>query len=254
MFFLTDIMQKISLFKENAVNELFEKVSENLESYRSGGFDHLKDANFFLDYSIDFDEEIAKSLSCSDDDHNEVCCCMALHSSLGGVTPYLARDERLWARLSHIEFLNYARSRWPIPADDGKAIDHIKTHFFARGSRGIERDNAISRLWWMAQICSKVKNLTLEQSLTAFLHQSDVRANIIERPSTSQNPTVISAVVNKLHQSYNGDKRLHERETFRQLMKKMNLEGGMRLIEVLDEDTIISFVDEIAEKITSVNE
>jgi hypothetical protein len=37
-------------------------------------------------------------------------------------------------------------------------------------------------------------------------------------------------------------------------MKKMNLEGGMRLIEVLDEDTIISFVDEIAEKITSANE
>jgi hypothetical protein len=249
MFFPANIMKKISLFKEKAVNELFEKVSENLESYRSGGFDHLLDANLFLDYSIDLSEEIAKSVSCSEDDHNEVGCCMALHTSLIGVTPYLARDERLWARLSHIEFLNYARSRWPIPNDDHKAVDHIKTHFFARGSRGVERDNAISRLWWMAQICSKVKNLTLEQSLTAFLHQSDVRANIIERPSTSQNPTVISAVVNKLHQSYIGDKRLHERETFRQLMKKMNLEGGMRLFEALDEDTVISFIDEIAEKL-----
>jgi hypothetical protein len=240
-------MQKISLFKEQAVNELFEKVSENLDSYRSGDFDNLKDSNLFLEYSIDLDEEIAKSVDCSDDDLNEVVCCMALHSSLSGVTPYLARDERLWVRLSHMEFLKYARSRWPIPADDSKAVDHVKAHFFARGSRGIERDNAISRLWWIAQICSKVKNLSLEQTLTTILHQSDVRATIIERPTTSQNPTVFSAVVNKLHQSYIGDKRLFERDTFRQLMKNMNLEGGMRLFEALDEDTVISFIDEITD-------
>ena len=42
----------------------------------------------------------------------------------------------------------------------------------------------------MATICSKVNGLPLEQSLTAFLHQSDVRANIVERPTTSQNATL----------------------------------------------------------------
>lgn len=243
-------MLDISLFKESSVKTLFDSVEHNLDLYRSGSFEHLlDDTSLFLASSCKMDEEEALLVDCTADDHNEVNCCLSIVKCLNSVSSYLARDERLWTRLAHIEFLNYSRTRWEIPSDNAKAVDHIKKHFFAKGVRGIERDNAISRLWWMATICSKVNGLPLEKALEAFLHQSDVRANIIERPSTSQNPTVLSAVVNKLSSSLVGNQALYEREKFREVMKRLNLEGGTRLLEALDSEEIQLVVDKIATEV-----
>jgi Family of unknown function (DUF6339) len=243
-------MSIVSLLKESSVRELYEKVPENLEIYRSGVFDYLlSNATLFLGATCELDSAIATSVICTPSDYNEVGCCLALYNSLSGITPSLARDQRLWTRLCHIEFLEYSRIRWEIPTDDDTAISHIRRHFFARGTRGIERDNSLSRLWWMAKICSKAENLGLEDALKAFLYQSDVRANIVERPTTSQNTAVLSAVINKLHESYVSDKALLEREPFRNLMKQLNLEGGTRLIEVLEVNEIDALVDKISKTV-----
>jgi hypothetical protein len=86
--------------------------------------------------------------------------------------------------------------------------------------------------------------LTLADALTSLLYQYDVRANIIERPTTSQSTPILSAILNKLNESYKGDKALFERENFRAFMKKLNLQGGVMLLEALDEDEIGHIVDE----------
>jgi Family of unknown function (DUF6339) len=241
-------MHSIALFKEATVKGLFQAVPDNLNVYRNGTFEYLlSDPSAFINSSCQFDNEQAKNITCTEDDSNEVACCLGLSKALVGVTAYLARDERLWTRLSHIELIQYGRVRWPIPSDDEKAIAHIRKHFFGAGARGIERDNLVSRLWWMTEICSKVVNLSLEDALTAFLYQSDVRANIVERPTTSQNPIILSAVVNKLHDSYLKDKSLYERTKFRSVMKKLNIEGGTRLLEALDAEDIKRVVDKVSE-------
>ena len=88
--------------------------------------------------------------------------------------------------------------------------------------------------------------MTLERSLTAFLFQSDVRANIVERPTTSQNVSLLSAVVQKLDQSYQGNKELYNREKFRSVMKDLNLQGGIKLLEVLEDAEIKRIVNKCA--------
>src|SRR3546814_4359590 len=99
-------------------------------------------------------------------DDFEVENCLAVHEYLEALSPYEARDERLWSYLTHTSMLQYTRARWPIPSDDDKAVPHIETHFFARTNRQIERDNAVSRLWWMAHLCTKSEEHTSElQSL-----------------------------------------------------------------------------------------
>ena len=102
------------------------------------------------------------------------------------------------------------------------------------------------RLRWMSSICSKVEGMSLERSLTAFLFQSDVRANIVERPTTSQNVSLLSAVVQKLDESFRGDKELYNRERFRAVMKDLNLQGGTKLLEVLDDAEIKRIVNKCA--------
>jgi len=169
---------------------------------------------------------------------------MAVFNAMGSMSHYLARDERLWVGLCHTALLAYSRKRWPIPDDTEKAVAHIENHFFVVGARGYERDNAASRLWWMASLCSRVKGLTLEQALTSLLYQYDVRANIIERPTTSQSTQVFSAVLKRLHGSYHGDKKLFERERFRSVMKELNLRGGVSLLGALSEKQVGSILDQ----------
>ena len=89
--------------------------------------------------------------------------------------------------------------------------------------------------------------MTLTEALTSFLYRTDVRANIIERPTTSQNVAVFSALLKKLDESYKGDKALFERAKFRPLMKKLNLQGGVKLLGALSGQEIGSIVDECAE-------
>jgi hypothetical protein len=95
----------------------------------------------------------------------------------------------------------------------------------------------------MAAICKRIEGLDLERSLEVFLHQSDVRANIVERPTTSQNVLVLSAIVKKLDESYRSDKELYSREKFRNVMKELNLQGGIKLLEVLDGKEINKIVE-----------
>ena len=241
-------MIEIKLFKVSTVSHLFDSIEANLEVYRSGSFETmLQDSSLVLGSSCTLDPSIIPSVTCTKGDDNEVECCLNVHAGLKGISAYLARDERLWVRITHIEFLEYSRTRWPIPVDNEKAVIHIKKHFFAKGARGLERDNAISRLWWMAEICRKVEGLSLKEALTAFLYQSDVRANIVERPTTSQNPALLSAVINKLHHSYlTKEKSLYERKKFRSVMKKLNIEGGTKLLEVLDLDSLGIIIDKVS--------
>jgi Family of unknown function (DUF6339) len=240
-------MKKLRLLKANVVSRLTSEIDQNLERYRSGNFEYLvTDQSTHLEIESLFNDEKIVEIQCAPNNHKEIECCVQMYESMKGIQPYLARDARLWVYLTHTLMLSYTRSRWPIPSDHGQAIAHIKMHFFANGTRGIERDNAASRLWWMASLCNRVQGLTLAESLNSFLHQYDVRANIIERPTTSQSVPVFSALIKELDASFKGDKKLFERARFRALMKALNLRAGVTLLGALSEEEIAAIVNECA--------
>lgn len=240
---------KARFIKAGKLRELTNSIEENLDSYRTGNFDFLlSDLSCYFETDLELDE--SKLLAISSDKNNlrEVENCVLINQAMGGMSHYLARDERIWVYLTHTTLLNYARTRWPIPEDNEKAIKHIKNHFFCIGARGVERDNAASRLWWLASLCVRANGITFEQALICFLHQSDVRANIVERPTTSQNIHVFSAILKKLNDSYSSDKALFERERFRSFMKELNLIGGVKLLAALPEVTVGLILDQCIAK------
>lgn len=239
-------MTKIRFLRSRAIQQLTNDVSVNLERYRAGDFDFLEadPANYF-ESSHEIDEVNLAQVTCTADSHREVECCMAIFNAMGTIPPSLARDSRIWIYLTHTALLKYARTRWPIPSNDEQAEAHIRKHFFAIGTRGIERDNAASRLWWMAALCNRVEGLTLEESLKAFLHQYDVRANIIERPTTAQSIPVFSAIIKRLHVALTfKDESVFKRERFRAAMKQLNLQGGVKLFGVLSPTELNSIIED----------
>ncbi len=235
---------KLQIVKSRVVAELRDNIGVNLPYYRSGDFRHIFcDPSKTIPLDIDIDESKLEELIPSSDNSSEVINCKLVSEAFSSITYYLARDERLWVFMTHSLLLDYSRSRWVIPTDDGEAVKHISAHFFAKEKRNIERDNAVSRLWWQAALCKRVNGLDLDAALSCLLFNSDVRANIIERPTTSQCVNVFSALVKTLHKSYITDKKIFHRISFRELMKKLNLHGGIKLLNAMDEKEILSFID-----------
>jgi len=220
----------LKYLRESALTEFRDSIGYNLESYISGNFEEFFDyEDFARELKGDFDLDKLKNLKKPKDKKNlyDAENSKLVFETLKNLTPLQAREERFWAFLCHFDCLGYVRERWPIPDKSSeKQIKHIQTHFFAASSRGLERDNAISRLWWMGYIASQAKGIELEEALAVFLHETDVRANVIERPTTSTSANVFSAILQVLKTSYNGKKLLHNRANFRPFMKEINRIGG----------------------------
>lgn len=236
---------KARLLKAAALDQLRSSVAANLEAYRHSGFSYLEpDASFWFEHNVEVDLDALKALKApSGGSFYEVENCEIVYSALKGLSPYDARDERFWVYLSHTALLDHARRRWPIPADDAEAVAHIIKHWFARDKRQVERDQVGSRLWWMGHLCSRVEDVDADLALRAFLFRSDVRANLVERPTVSQSVNLFGAIIKRLAQSFSGKQSLFERSAFRRLMMEINSAGGYRLLDCLPSPEIEKLLD-----------
>jgi hypothetical protein len=242
-------MIKIRLLRAGAIGTMRSSIKDNLELYRSGSFPFLLgDPAYTINSDIQFDEKsVLKLKAPAEGNLFEVENCIAVFKAFPNLTAAGAADSRLWIFLSHTYCLDHARERWTIPASDKDAVDFINLHYFDKGGRrGLERNNAVSRLWWMAHLCARVPKMPLDESLRYLLHKSDVRSQIVERPTTSQSIAIFSAVIGLLGKSFKKDKSLFERKAFRRLMAKLNGLGGYRLLDVLDQSTIEGILSSFA--------
>ena len=235
------------LLKAAAREQLRASVPANLELYRRQGFDYLEaDQSFWFEHNVDVDFAALKALKApSGGSFYEVENCEITYSALKSLSPHDARDERFWVYLSHTVLLDHARRRWPIPADDADAAAHIAKRWFARDKRQVERDQVGSRLWWMGHLCARVEGIDPDLALRAFLFRSDVRANLVERPTVSQSVNLFGAIIKRLAQSFSGKQSLFERKAFRQLMMEINSAGGYRLLDCLPTTEIEELLDTI---------
>lgn len=238
---------KARLLRAVALDQLRSSIFNNLKQYRSGSFDYLEaDRSFWFEHDADIDTDAFKMLKMpSGGNFYEVENCKIVHSACQALSPYDARDERFWVYLSHTLLLDHSRQRWPVPQDDVEAVTHIAKHWFARDKRQAERDQVGSRLWWIGHLCARVEDVDPDLVLRAFLFRSDVRANLIERPTVSQSLGLFSAIVRRLVASFNGKQQLFERRAFRSLMTEINSVGGYRLLDCLAPNEIERILDMI---------
>ena len=239
---------KFRFLRAASLEQLRSEIYNNLENYRSGDFSYLEvDPSFWFEQENEFDSEFLQKLKARNGNElYDLENCKILFLALSSLSPYEARDERLWVYLSHTHLLQYSRERWPIPNSDEQAIKYIHQHFFARNKRDLERNNAISRLWWMSYLCNRIDGFALEDALKVLLFKSDVRANLIERPTASQSIEVFSAVLRRLHHSLQNDGKLFERHPFRRMMKEINSLGGYRMLDCLPSETVADIINEVA--------
>lgn len=174
---------------------------------------------------------------------------LVVYRALDQLTPYQASDQRLWTYLAHNECAGYIARRWLRGGDEARMVDRIRNHFFVNGNRGLIRDNGISRLWWLGFIAHKVVPEDPSRFLEVVLYRQDPRSALIERPSVSRNYRVLRCVYCAMEKDFRTrERRLFERDVFRDWMKRLNRQGGMQLLDALSDTQLEGMVLEQADK------
>ncbi|MGI9296880.1 MAG: DUF6339 family protein [Gammaproteobacteria bacterium] len=235
----------VKFFRHEAMNKLRRDVRDNIRRYedpnadfadcvREGG---IQDASG-LYMAPGLADAIKPPRKNEEIDKHDAHNCVLVYKSLR-LTPAQACDDRIWTYLAHFDLRRYVAKRWPPGAGDEAAEKKICAHYFVVGQRGLLRDNAVARLWWMGHIAARSSHFSNpERALDILLFQSDVRANLLER-SLGMNADIFDAVVSRLQQDYAAAKKsvkdtIFERERFRHLMKTLNRIGGYRMLDALD--------------------
>jgi len=190
--------EPLKLLAQPVVDQLAGQIEMNIDRYRVGNFEDLEQQNGWAIESrlASWDPAIADQLDPSGTPDAEVRNSLIIWKGLAGMTPAFAREERLWARLCHVECLAFARARWLNGSE--KDANLVRIHFFANGTTGCRDDNAIGRLWWNAHVASIASPENVEEGLRWLLKRANYRMQIIERANTGFREPLVRGIVRML--------------------------------------------------------
>ncbi|KZB54992.1 DUF6339 family protein [Thalassospira xiamenensis] len=234
--------EPLKYLSDAGLSRLRENVVDNLPSYLDGDFSELSENSewslVLSDASIDPSEFCR--LDPSGTPEAEIENSRIVWGALKGLNPSLACQEGIWARITHVEGLEYTRSRWlKKDSDQQTLLKSINKHFFAKGLNGRRDDNAIARLWWNAYIANQMLPGTGLEALPAILRKADIRLSFIERSLTASRPKLAAGVVRAINKY---DWLSAKEENFRKFMKELNQKGGGVMFEVIDEVEVDIFM------------
>jgi hypothetical protein len=223
----------LKFLSEAKLAELRGSVSSNLHRYASGHFLDLERENgWAIESSIVrveiglFAELDGSQRSAEADVRNSIL----VHRALGGMTPALAREERVWTRLTHVEGLEYCRARWLSGLEGQDLLKSVANHMFAQGLTGIRDDNALSRLWWNMHIAAIADPADPVGALRLIVKTADIRKQFVERSGSASRRPLARAVVRLMRRN---EWITSSESAFRQFMKALNRDGGGVLFEAL---------------------
>ena len=235
-------MTALSHLSESRLEELRGAISANLDRYRGAGFGDLAaDRGWTIALEPKIDLDGLGALDGSDNRaETDLRDTLVVAEVLKDVSPSLANEERLWARLSHVECFDYAQRRWlKAGMDDATLAKAIETHFFARTQTRLRDDHALSRLWWNAHIARHCYPQDFRRGLELLLSSADVRSNLVERIWLTGRRRLASGVFRAMDAD---PFVLSSEDSFRMFMKSLNRLGGGVVFEAMSDEAIDSFL------------
>lgn len=236
-------MKPLLYVGQQVADVLRDRVGENLERYREGDFRDLEGhGDWRIALSVEADLDRLAELDRGTGAKAEVANSLLVGRVLERLTPSLARENRLWIRLSHVEALEYSRARWLEGKKEEELEKQVVLHFFAPTLTSCRDDHAISRLWWNYRIASQIMPDEPERALIAILATADIRQALIERPGIGARSNLARGVLLMIEDQASG---LRASESlFRAFMKRLNLKGAGMVFEVWPEGRIHDFMRE----------
>jgi hypothetical protein len=225
----------LKYLSQDRLDNLRDKISFNRDRYINGDFLDLATENGWEIESktVKIDLDMLNELDGTDRTAEaDIRNSMIVHKSLQGMTPALAREERVWVRLTHVECLRYSRARWIKKIEDESIDKTVQDHFFAEGLTGVRDDNAISRLWWNMHVATIIDPIEPEKALRQILKRADIRLNLVERPNIASRKHLARAIIRAIDSI---PWITSTENSFRMFMKEMNRDAGGILFEAISD-------------------
>lgn len=167
--------------------------------------------------------------------------CIKLYESLKNLPLSLASEERFWSYLTHTSYWEYMCKRWPVQEAEGDAIEFIKTRYFFSSRNKTFYRNGLSRLWWYAQLTYDNSKDNPYYYTKLMLANQEIANLLIETTTLSRNKIALTATLEVLKDLFNLEEEGHikklknKRRFIRDLMKFINLVGGVTVWDTLTE-------------------
>lgn len=234
-------MSRLMYISTAVLEELTQSVPQNLHRYKGSGFsDLVAKGNWSIESSLEIDLTPLSELDPAGTPESEVKNSLLVWKVLHGLSPSLASEERIWARICHVECLDYAYNRWVKNLNEEKVVSSIEKHFFAKGIAGCRDDNAVSRLWWNAKIAKVLRPSDQKGAIELMLKRADTRLNSLERSRMFRRPAVGAGVLRVLE----GSSWVGENENnFRVFMRTLNKRGSGVLFEAFSDLQVDVFMN-----------
>ena len=227
-------------------------VEVNLKLYRDGDFSDVLHEQKLLPVQNEFNSNFFDDLTYSNQASDDYSNALLIWNNLK-ITPRLAREARLWCYLTHTHGLRYSRARYPLDKGDENDVKSIKAHFLVNNElRGIDRDNALSRLWISAFIASKVDGLDFEVALQVLLYQTDFREQLIGHPTIMRSVRTLNEVMCCAKRILLDDgnteffKRKDHKGQYKTWFHLLDVEGGRVLLDALSARELSKLVLKLA--------
>jgi hypothetical protein len=240
-------MTVLTHLSESRLEELRASIDANLDRYRGTGFQDLAgEQGWAIDLGLNVDLARLDELDGSDNRaETDLRDTLVMAEVLKDLSPSLANEERIWARLSHVEGFAYSQRRWlRAEADDVTLAKAVEIHFFARTQTRLRDDHALSRLWWNAHVARHCYPHDVERGLELLLTSADVRSNLVERIWLTGRRKLAGGVFRAM----DSDPFVLEAEgNFRTFMKSLNRLGGGVVFEAMTDAAIDDFLKRCSE-------
>lgn len=235
-------MTRLMYVGQEVADSLKGAIAENLDRYLSGDFADLESrGDWRIPLTIDADLDSFQALSHDSGSQVEIANAELVGKALGGLTPSLARENRIWVRLSHVECLEYSRARWLAgETREDVLVKSIQKHFFATTLTACRDDHSIARLWWAYRIAKQAMPEEPRRALGLILARADIRLNLVERPGIGARAKLCAGVLRLLERD---DAFRDSEPEFRLFMKWLNLLGAGIAFEVWGAEAIDRFLE-----------
>lgn len=245
-------MINVPIFQSELVQNLYDKVEKNLDLYEAACFDEKLSQQQFIPFQKElkhcqFSADKLIGLEAKSKGTSDVENAYRVFQCFEGMTPYLASDERIWVALIHKHCLKFVWDRHIKSGKDKEArAKLIRAHMFCRGGlRGIHRNNTLSSLWWWGYVASQYKKSDLKQALKILCSKTDLREQILGRPTLSRVLPAFNSVMDVVSDqlaSSNKKTEAHilKRTVYREWFKEINRHGGVKLYANMTEKQLYS--------------
>lgn len=250
---------KIYFLKDIALKTLKGNIDYNINNYNNEQSpkwieEYFENENPLVEYKKEvknFKLDMSNDKPAQSDMENS----KIIYKAMMNLTESEATDERLWAGMCHSEdFWQYIQYRWNTKERPMKENEILNRLFFEKDNpdKRILLMNSLSRLWWIAKITyDETRENKFE--LLEYLDKSFMeKSRILLSANYTNNPMIVRSILSTLIdiEKREGENRKIKTQTFRDIVKHMNIVGGMYILDALDAEEISKIVSKKTYELT----